>query len=154
LFIILNKKIESYIKKGELKMDRDIEIMAKTMYGEARGEYANKNGGLKALIAIGNVIMNRSKESGDSTSTVCLKAKQFSCWNYRDPNRKIIENITLKDKLYELCFVTATKIVSEEILDITNGANHYYSKFLKPPPYWTKNRIPVTQIGNHIFFKL
>ncbi|MDR0942105.1 MAG: cell wall hydrolase [Holosporales bacterium] len=135
-------------------MDRDIEIMAKTIYGEARGEYSCKNGGLKSLIAVGNVIMNRSKSSGDSITAVCLKPKQFSCWNKDDPNRKIIEKATAKDKAYQLCFITAAKIISEEIGDATNGANHYYSRFLENPPKWAKNKKPVAEIGNHIFFKL
>jgi spore germination cell wall hydrolase CwlJ-like protein len=140
--------------KGTIKMDRDIEIMAKTIYGEARGEYARKNGGLKTLIAVGNVIMNRSIKSNTSIASVCLKPKQFSCWNQNDPKRKIIENINLSDKLYELCFVIATKIICEELNDITNGANHYYSRFMKNPPYWAEGKTPVIKIGNHIFFKL
>jgi spore germination cell wall hydrolase CwlJ-like protein len=135
-------------------MDRDMEIMAKTIYGEARGEYMRKNGGLKSLIAVGNVIMNRSLESATSITTVCLKPKQFSCWNENDPNKKVIEQIVPSDELYNICFAVAAKIICEELNDITNGANHYYSRFMKRPPYWSEGHTPIIKIGNHIFFKL
>lgn len=135
-------------------MNRDIEIMAKTIYGEARGEYAKKNGGLNALAAVGNVIMNRSLETSTSIESVCLKPKQFSCWNEKDPNRKIIENITIEDPLYRICFIVAKRIICNEIDDITKGANHYYSRYLRKPPYWAEEKSPIAKIGNHIFFKL
>ncbi|MDR1390997.1 MAG: cell wall hydrolase [Holosporales bacterium] len=138
-------------------MDRDMEIMAKTIYGEARGECVEKKATLASfapLIAIGNVIMNRSKESSTSIASVCLAPKQFSCWNENDPNRKVIERVTLKDPIFTRCFIVGAKIICEELKDITYGANHYYSRYLKKPPYWAEGRTPVVKIGNHIFFKL
>ena len=135
-------------------MDRDIEIMAKTIYGEARGEYAKKNGGFNSLIAVGNVIMNRSIEASTSIESVCLKPKQFSCWNEKDPNRKVIENITIEDPRYRICFIIAKRIICNEIGDITHGSNHYYSRYLENAPYWVEDKTPTIRIGNHIFFKI
>lgn len=135
-------------------MDRDIEIMAKTIYGEARGEYCKKNGGLNALAAVGHVIMNRSIESGSSIETVCKKPWQFSCWNKNDPNRKIIENVSIEEPLYRICYLIAKRIVCNELDDITNGANHYYSKSMRKTPYWAENKTPTFEIGKHIFFKI
>ncbi|MDR3223995.1 MAG: cell wall hydrolase [Holosporales bacterium] len=135
-------------------MNEDIEIMAKTMYGEARGEYPRKNVGIKSLIAIGNVIMNRSKKLEKQITEVCLHPKQFSCWNRQDPNRAVIDSITEKDIIFNLCFETASKIICEEIGDITNEADHYYSRFARKKPYWAENQTPVSEVGNHIFFKL
>ncbi len=135
-------------------MDRDIEIMAKTIYGEARGEYFKKNGGLNALAAIGHVIMNRFIENGHSIESVCKKPWQFSCWNQNDPNHKIIENVSIENPIYRICYVIAKRIICNELEDITNGANHYYSKSMKTPPYWAENKIPTAEIGSHIFFKL
>lgn len=135
-------------------MDKEIEIMAKTIYGEVRGEYLNKNGGLKALEAVGHVIMNRSVGTSRSISSVCLRPWQFSCWNKADPNRKIIENITMDDPIYRICFVVAKRIICGELEDITRGANHYYSSALAIPPYWAKGKKPTLKIGKHIFFKI
>ncbi len=135
-------------------MDNEIEIMAKTIYGEARGEYYHKNGGLNALEAVGHVIMNRSKASEIPVSSVCLKPKQFSCWNKGDPNRKVIKNVTIDDPIYRICFVVAKRIMCDELDDITNGANHYYSTTLFKPPYWAKGKHPVAKFGRHLFFRL
>ena len=133
-------------------MDREIEIMAKTIYGEARGVY--KKSGVNALAAVGHVIMNRSLAGSIPVSSVCLQPKQFSCWNPCDPNRKIIENATLSDPVYRICFVVAKQILCGEIYDITGGANHYYSRYMKKIPYWAEGKKPTAKIGNHIFFKL
>ena len=133
-------------------MDKEIEIMAKTIYGEARGEY--KKEGIKALEAVGHVIMNRSLSSSLPVSSECLKPKQFSCWNPGDPNRKVTENATLSDPVYRICYIVAKRIICGEVDDITGGANHYYSRHLKKIPYWAKGKISTVQIGNHIFFKL
>ena len=135
-------------------MDKEIEIMAKTIYGEARGEYYHKNGGLNALEAIGHVIMNRSKDAATPVSSICLKPKQFSCWNKSDPNRKVIENVTIDNPIYRICLVIAKRIICDELDDITNSANHYYSARLPKPPYWAKGRTPTIQIGRHLFFRL
>jgi spore germination cell wall hydrolase CwlJ-like protein len=136
-------------------MDKDIEIMARTIYGEARGEYRLRNGGINSLIAVGNVVMNRSRLSGRSVASECLKPYQFSCWNLGDPNRKVIEEVTTSDAIYKKCFIVSSNIICEELYgDITNGATHYYSKHLRSPPYWAVDRQPTAQIGNHIFFNL
>jgi spore germination cell wall hydrolase CwlJ-like protein len=135
-------------------MNKDVEILAKTMYGEARGEYKKLNCGMNSLIAVGNVIINRHKHSGESIETVCLKPKQFSCWNIGDPNRSITAFPSTGDAIYILCCVLAKKLLNQELGDITNGANHYCSKTMNPLPIWAINRTPVFEIGNHVFFKI
>ena len=133
-------------------MNRDIEIMAKTIYGEARGEY--KKYGEKSLEAVGHVIMNRANNYKSSIEAICLQPWQFSCWNKKDPNRQILENLDLENPIYKLCYVISKKIICNEYEDITNGATHYYSSYMKKPPYWAYNENPICKIGHHIFFKL
>ena len=133
-------------------MNNDIKIMAKTIYGEARGEYTHC--GRAALEAIGHVIMSRSRANNDPISAVCLKPWQFSCWNKGDPNRKIVENVPSSDTIYCICESIANQLVHNELPDITNGANHYYSTSLSKPPYWARGQTPIAQIGKHLFFKL
>ena len=56
-------------------MDKQTEIFAKTLYGEARGE------GLKGIEAVACVIVNRLKKPcwwGHTIQEVCLKPAQFS----------------------------------------------------------------------------
>lgn len=135
----------------------DLNILAKTIYGEARGEYGHPAGGMTALIAIGNVVMNRWKEKGrygKSVKEVCLKPWQFSCWNKNDPNRALIERMTDPDDIFEICQNVAQKVYKGEWTDVTLGSNHYYSSLLALPPKWAIHRKPQISIGRHIFFKL
>lgn len=74
---------------GSMAMD-DIDILARTIYGEARGE---KTIGKKAIAC---VVLNRYKSgkwfAGKTIAETCQKKYQFSCWNPTDPNRqKILE---------------------------------------------------------------
>lgn len=135
-----------------MKTNKTIEIMAKTMYGEARGEYDRF--GLDSLTSIGNVIMNRHNASNAAIEEVCLKPKQFSCWNEQDPNRRIIENANENDRVYKICLEIAAKLASFELKDITNGANHYYSLMAKTVPKWALAGRITKVIGNHAFLKI
>jgi len=71
--------------------DYDFEIMAKTIYGEARGESRQ---GQKAVAC---VIFNRFRSgkwfAAKTLAGVCLKPLQFSCWNKSDPNSQILANL-------------------------------------------------------------
>ncbi|MDY6408142.1 MAG: cell wall hydrolase [Pseudomonadota bacterium] len=81
-------------------MDSETEILAKTLYGEARGE------GISGLEAVANVILNRVKHPcwwGKSIQEVCLKPMQFSCWNTDDPNRKKLMEDLSADPVFNVC---------------------------------------------------
>lgn len=132
----------------------DVLILAQTIYGEARGEWAALNGGLGALIAVGNVIMNRAHEGGSFGTTirdVCLKPKQFSCWE--DANRAAILKAE-GDPVWDICQRVAHSVALGEWPDLTKGANHYYADSLSEPPYWAQGKRALVKIGHHLFFKL
>lgn len=134
--------------------NHDIDICARTIYGEARGEY--KSYGPAALIAVANVIMNRHKRIGKYGKTiadVCLKPHQFSCWNQKDPNRLLIqdENITT-DPLFNICLIVARKIAEGLWPDLTRGSDHYHATSCLP--YWSRPGKVKLRLGNHIFYKL
>ena len=84
--------------------EHDLDIVARTLYGEARGEYAKM--GIASFIAVANVITNRltnSKKYGITYADVCLKSRQFSCWNAGDPNRILIQEESLdKEPLFRI----------------------------------------------------
>jgi spore germination cell wall hydrolase CwlJ-like protein len=132
-----------------------IDVMARTIWGEARGE------GLKGMEAVGFVIMNRYKISkikgkfwwGNNISEICKKPYQFSCWNKKDVNYEKLINVTTDDKL----FATAKRIASKLVRlnnnrDITNCADHYHT--VNTRPNWLNVDKVVANIGNHIFYKL
>jgi N-acetylmuramoyl-L-alanine amidase len=134
--------------------EHDIAIMAKTIFGEARGEYYSIKGGLPSLIAIGNVIMNRySKQSwyGKTIQEVCLKPHQFSCWNGNDVNSPLLNSIPNNQyAVYEKCYDVAQKIISNEWPDITKGADHYHATYVSPT--WRNSKILTAHIGSHLFY--
>jgi spore germination cell wall hydrolase CwlJ-like protein len=131
------------------------EILAQTIYGEARGELSNLCGGLAALIAVGNVVVNRMKNCAQNVAQICQKPMQFSCWNVNDPNlltmKKAAQN---PDSVYLTCREVAEGVLNKNWPDLTNGSTHYYSQHLSVSPFWAKNRRPQVQIGNHLFFKI
>lgn len=134
--------------------DHDKDILARTLYGEARGEY--KTTGLAAFIAVANVIANRVAtpfKYGKTYGDVCLKARQFSCWNAGDPNRLVIQRENLdQDALFRIAQKVAYHVMQGKWPDLTRGSDHYHA--MNCTPYWanaTKVRI---RLGNHIFYKL
>lgn len=132
----------------------DVDICARTIYGEARGEY--KAHGPAALIAVANVILNRHKKMGKYGQTiadVCLKPRQFSCWNQKDPNRLLIqdENI-ITEPIFNICLITARKVIEGLWPDLTRGSDHYHNNSCLP--YWARGGKVKLRLGSHIFYKL
>lgn len=133
-------------KKGYDMTDDQTDYMARTIYGEARGE------GARGMQAVGNVIMNRVKAGswyGASIKDVCLKPYQFSCWNANDPNREKILKATPAQ--LQQARTIAEKVISGELSDITGGATHYYADSIAAP-YWTASMRQTTTIGHHKFY--
>ena len=133
------------LKKGYDMTDDQTNYMARTLYGEARGE------GARGMQAVANVIMNRVKAGswyGASIKDVVLKPYQFSCWNANDPNRNIILNAT-PAQLAQARNI-AERVISGELPDITGGAVNYHAKSVLP--YWAASMTKTATIGNHIFY--
>lgn len=143
--------------QNKIETMNDVEIMARTIYGEARGEYSRVDGGMAALIAVGNVIMNRAQQQtwfGRTVRDVCLKPYQFSCWNETDPNREKLVSVTDDSPIFSQCLVVARAIAAQQYPDLTKGADHYYSNDLVFPPKWSMGADERARIGKHRFFKL
>lgn len=126
--------------------DYDFEIMAKTIYGEARGESR------QGQTAVACVIFNRFRSgkwfSAKTLAGVCLKPLQFSCWNKSDPNSQILANLPYS--AYSRYFDV---IKEAEKGDITNGATHYCTYAVLPRTKWAAGKEPCFECGNHLFFK-
>lgn len=132
----------------------EIDTLARTLWGEARGE------GKIGMIAVACVILNRVKLSGKrrdfgkgTISSACLYPWQFSCWNKNDPNLEKLKTVNDSDPAFIVAGDVAKMAVEGSLKDITNGATHYYSSSMKNPPYWAVGVEPCKVIGRHIFFK-
>ena len=136
---------------------QDIDVLARTIYGEARGEYGRLDGGVAALIAVANVINNRNTIKswfGQSIPEVCQKPWQFSCWNPSDPNRALVSAGVICDPIFNICEMVAKSVIEGRCLDLTKGADHYYATTLSRPPKWAVGKRPTVKIGRHLFFRL
>jgi N-acetylmuramoyl-L-alanine amidase len=135
----------------------EIDILARTIYGEARGEYDLLEGGISPLIGVGNVVMNRVKAKswyGESIQEVCQKPYQFSCWNVGDPNHPLLMYPEITDPVFALCSEVATKVALGEWPDLTKGSDHYHATTLPVFPPWAQGQKPKVRLARHIFYRL
>lgn len=133
-------------------LNPEVETLARTLYGEARGEL------VRGKEAVASVIINRVNRGkdrygywwGDSVTSVCRKPWQFSCWNDNDPNRKKIEAVGEDSNVFACCVRIARRAAAGVLKDPTGGATHYHAKGVVPP--WSRGRKPCAIIGNHKFY--
>lgn len=133
--------------------DVNADTLARTIYGEARGE--NDDG----KQAIANVVMNRVAFYDEhehfglgSVASACKAPYQFSCWNQNDPNCEVISSITSDDSVFAQCQQIAEDAINGLLDDLTNGATYYYVTG-SPEPKWAIGHTPCAIIGHHQFYK-
>ena len=137
--------------------ENDLQILARTLFGEARGE------GDEGLEAVACVIINRFKakkwftgyemlngKKVPSMAQTCLKKAQFSCWNKNDPNYKLLCQKTITAYGFQKCLQVAHKALTGQLTDFTNGALFYHTKQIKPQ--WAVGKTPCYVAGNHLFY--
>lgn len=130
-----------------------VDIVARTLWGEARGE------SVKGKEAVAAVIINRVRHAqakggrywwGADAVQICLKPWQFSCWNATDPNRAKLDRVSMEDRSFRVCVRIARRALAGVLDDPTGGATHYHRRGLLPP--WSRGRDPSAEIGEHVFF--
>jgi len=136
---------------GVMNVSRAALVLARTIYGEARGE------SWQGKQAVANVVMNRvkSRRFPNTIERVCLQPYQFSCWNENDPNSKIIANLQPgQNSRFNQCIEIARSAEQGLLTDVTGGADHYYASSIAQPSWVRKspNARMTTQIGAHKFY--
>lgn len=130
-----------------------VQILARTLWGEARGEAVRGQEAVAAVI-LNRVAVARRRGGwwwGSDVAAVCRKPWQFSCWNAKDPNRAKLLAVTEADPAFAACLRIARRAMAGTIADPTGGATHYHT--LDTHPAWATGRVPCAQIGNHLFYK-
>lgn len=133
-----------------------IEALARTMWGEARGE-PDADAGLRA---VAHVVLNRRDAPGwwgHTVVQVCRHAAQFSCWNEGDPNLPQLLKVTESDPVFALARRIAAELLTldrdaRRSADTTHCATHYHAANIRTP-YWARGREPLCRIGNHLFYR-
>lgn len=138
----------------------DLDILARTIWGEARGE------GQKGMEAVACVIMNRVKANKwftgyllidhnrvSSVAETCLKPYQFSCWNENDVNLEKLKRVGTEDPFFSLALNIANQALSGRMKDFTHGATHYKVRTCKASWIDRNNpQIPCYELGKHVFY--
>ena len=120
-----------------LKLD-DAQLMALTIYGEARGEsYDGK-------VSVGTVILERVDHrdwDGKTIKEVCLKKWQFSCYNENDPNRGKLLNIAEQwdeamatNPVLNECYGIAAGLLNGSIPRTPEIAEAHACQYMTPKP--------------------
>lgn len=136
----------------------DLDVVARTIFGEARGE------GWLGKIAVAHVIKNRVEADlggdnkpdwwGEGYEGVCKKPYQFSCWLPNDPNSAfIVKADPATNDMLRDCYAAAALVMTGAVEDPTNGADHYFNPAAANPD-WAKGRTPIAKIGRHQFYRL
>jgi N-acetylmuramoyl-L-alanine amidase len=143
-----DRNAAEYLRKLE------IDVLARTIWGEARGE------GKEGMEAVASVILNRVAVAkrldgywwGNTVIQVCQKPYQFSCWNKLDPNFKKLISVDEQDMYFATALRVAHRAMLGFVKDPTKGATHYHA--LNVSPDWAKGHTPTNRIGHHVFYAL
>lgn len=136
-----------FIGFRELSRLADIDVLARTIWGEARGQPDD------GQIAVANVVMNRvmDRRWPNTVRGVVLQPWQFSAWNAADPNRPKMLAVNETDPAFVRALQISEAAVGGGLPDVTGGANHYFTKQIDPPS-WSREMSRVASIGDHLFF--
>ena len=124
------------------------DVVARTLWGEARGE---GRGGMEAVAA---VIANRVRNPrwwGRDWISVCRRPFQFSCWNPDDPNADKIVAVTGADPTFVTATLVAEHVINGQLADPTGGADSYFAVGT-PEPAWAATAAHTVTIGRHAFY--
>lgn len=131
----------------------DLDTLARTIYGEARGEPA------EGQLAVGLVVCRRwrNARARGRLADVCRRPWQFSCWNADDPNRARVLAAELGDPAFRAAWRAALAAIDtgeDAERALTGAATHYMTRALfdTAPPRWAAGHDPVAEIGAHVFF--
>lgn len=122
------------------QFEENVEYVAKTVHGEARGE----NRTTKTAIAW--VIKNRMYQKHKSAKEIVKQPSQFDCWNDTDANdenymassdpESYCSDNKVRLEAWEECISVAREVLSSQNSnDITDGATHYFDSSIALP-YW------------------
>jgi spore germination cell wall hydrolase CwlJ-like protein len=147
------------MKDSFLKLS-NAQVLALTIYGEARGEST------EGKIAVGSVILERVDHrdwDGKTIKEVCFKMWQFSCYLENDPNYgKLLniaeqwnESMTTNTALND-CFCISLGLISGNIDRTPEIAAAHCCQYATAKGAenvtWDDKMKVVATIGHHIFF--
>lgn len=127
----------------------EIDILARTIWGEARGQ------GVEGMAAVAAVILNRVRDPRwpNTVRGVILQPKQFSMWTAGDPNGAQAMKAGPETPMFPEALAVAAAALSGALDDPTGGANHYATAAAARRVSWDDAMVKLGAIGNHIFWR-
>lgn len=125
----------------------ETEILARTIYGEAR------SGDVEDATAIACVILNRVgyRNWPNNVADVCLQPLQFSVWNETDAGRaRMLRAERGKTAWFDQCWQIAEQALKGGLTDKTRTSTHYHTRAVAPR--WSKGKTPCYETQGHIYF--
>ncbi|OIO81347.1 hypothetical protein AUJ84_01390 [Candidatus Pacearchaeota archaeon CG1_02_32_132] len=146
-------------KTKDFSEDSNEVILARMIFGEARSCSDIER------IAVGYTALTRANDgergNGSNVKETILMSKQYSCFNSKDSNRKVVMDPLKYDKAEFLeCLEIAKGIIAGKYSDPSHGATNYFNPEDANPPWAESNRM--TKIGRidtekglseHVFYK-
>ncbi|MGL5150358.1 MAG: cell wall hydrolase [Clostridium sp.] len=142
--IIINEEQNTAINvfnyhSGQLKLsEQDIDLMAKLVYAESRGEP------FEGKVAVASVVLNRviSPNFPSTVTDVIFQKNAFSC----------VINGNIKAYPDQICYDAVYEAIRGT--DPTNEALFFYNPAISTCSWMKgKEKVDPRQIGNHLFFK-
>jgi hypothetical protein len=162
-FIAPTKEFPSYVENSTplvsamtrhlkvLPSDKEVELMTRVLYGEARGE---PEAGQKNVIqTIINRAENAKQRYGKSYTEVLIRPRAFSCMNPADPNFEKLLELDKKSLTFTKLRAIVVNTINDRLNglpDPTQGSTHYHT--FEVDPHWNRNAKSMIRIGNHQFW--
>ena len=146
-----SKKKDAKEKVGSWDKDKAINVVARTLFMEARGE------GTQGMRMVMTVIWNRAGGDASKLAGVCLAPSQFSCWNdisNKSPSSYKIEfpkGATVKgadQTAWGICSDLAQSAFDETFKPDNETWNSYYNPD-KANPDWGSEMVGTQMVGRH-----
>jgi N-acetylmuramoyl-L-alanine amidase len=141
-------------QKSKVVELKDEEVMALTLYGEARGASFN------AKLGMAQVMWNRANDGrfGKGIKEVVTKPKQFSCFNDNDVNLPVLMEVVedfggkfTTDVYLRECYAVALGVINGSIRGKVKDSLYYHTTGVNPK--WNKGMTLEAKIGNTLFWK-
>ena len=125
----------------------DEEILAKTIWAEARGELVEGQREV-ARVILERAAQNRSYFGGNTIRGVCLAPRQFECWNG-------VTDIDVSSdrRSYSKIRKWSDHMCRQTLRSDPNAPDHYNNPEKEGYPDWTRNCAKLYRIGNHQFYR-
>ena len=135
----------------ELPNDKEIDLLTRVVYGEARGETPQDQSNIVHTIL--NRAANPNRRYGKRIADVLLAPKAFSCLNPSDQNYKKLLELPKNSLTYKKIHDNIVKTIVARMNglgDPTRGSTHYHTAAVDP--HWNRNAKSMIKLGAHQFW--